>query len=68
MVSIKRLVCFALAAVTAGCVAPEAPPGQRLTPSVATKPAISAASYEDAPLPNRKMGTPNADSVIKVAR
>ncbi len=68
MVLIERLACVGLAAALAGCVAPEAPPPPRITPSAATKPAVSTAGYEDAPLPNRKMGMPNADSVIKVAR
>ena len=67
MVSIKGAVCLCLMVTVAGCVAPEAPPAPRVSPSAA-RPAISTAGYEDAPLPNRKMATPTPDGVIRVAR
>ena len=67
MVSMKRLFCLFLAVGLAGCVAPEAPPPPHVSPAAASKPAISTAGYEDAPLPNRKMGTSSGDSVIRVA-
>ena len=67
MVSLKMPVCLCLAVAMTGCVAPEAPPTPRPSPAAAAKPAISTAGYEDAPLPNRKLGTPAADSVIRIA-
>lgn len=63
-----RLICLLLAGVVAGCVAPEAPPPPRPKPSAAAKPAVSTADFEDAPRPNRKMGAPSGDSIIKMGR
>ena len=67
MVAIRGPVCLCLILAAAGCVAPEAPPAPRINPSAAAKPAVSTAGYEDAPLPNRKLGAPGAESVIRVA-
>lgn len=68
MVSLKGPVCLGLAIALAGCVAPEAPPAPRVSPSAANKPAISTAGYEDAPVANRKVGAPTSDSIIRVGR
>ena len=66
MVSLKRPVCLGLAMALAGCVAPEAPPAPKVSPSAASKPTISTAGYEDAPIANRKMGAPTSDSIIRI--
>jgi hypothetical protein len=68
MVSIKGPVCLCVLVALAGCVAPEAPPAPRINPSAAARPALSTAGYEDAPLPNRKLGAASTESVIRVAR
>ena len=68
MVSMKRSACLVFAVALTGCVAPEAPPPPHVSPSAASKPGISTAGYEDAPLPNRKLGSSSGDSVIRVAR
>jgi hypothetical protein len=67
MVSIKKLACLCSIVMLAGCIAPEAPPAPRVSPAAAEKPAVSTAGYEDAPLPNRQLGAPKQDSVIRVA-
>lgn len=67
MVWIRNSVCLYLAVALIGCVAPEDPPAPRQSPSAATKPAVSTAGYEDAPLPNRKLGAPAPDTVIRIA-
>lgn len=51
----------------AGCVAPEAPPPKHIVPPPA-RPVASGVTFEDAPLPNRKVGGPTNDSVIRLAR
>lgn len=51
----------------AGCVAPEQPPPKHIAVS-ATRPVPSGAAFEDAPLPNRKVGGPTNDSIIRMAR
>jgi hypothetical protein len=56
-----------LGVVLAGCVAPEepAPPqASRLATPAASQP--STAKFEEAPVPNRKVGGPTGDSVIRV--
>ena len=55
--------------VLAGCVAPEEPAPTRVSRPAA--PAISepsTAKFEDAPMPNRKLGAPTNDSVIRIQR
>ena len=64
--SLKRPACLCLAIALAGCVAPEAPPAPRISPSAANKPAISTSGYEDAPVANRKLGAPTSDSLIRI--
>ena len=64
----KLLISSALFLGLTACVAPEeAPVARRMTPA-ASRPALSNANFEDAPLPNRKMGAPTNDSVIRLAR
>ncbi len=63
----EKSIYVAVALVLAGCVAPEAPPAPRTSSAVETKPAVSTAGYEDAPLPNRKLGSPSSESIIRVA-
>ena len=64
----KPIVFLLLLGALAGCVAPEEPPPPRRSATTVNKPAISTADFEDAPRPNRKMGAPGSDSIIRMGR
>lgn len=58
-----------LGMVLAGCVAPEEPaPPQVSRPAAPSPSEPSTAKFEDAPIPNRKLGAPTGDSVIRIQR
>ncbi len=66
--SVFLVLMFALA----GCVAPEEPPTPRPSRVVITPqpsaPAAGSAGFSDAPIPNRKIGTPADASVIRLKK
>ena len=63
----KLLGSAALVAALTGCVAPEEPAPPRVNHSAAAAaPAPAGSKLEDAPIPNRKMGAPAGDSIIRV--
>ena len=64
----RSIACLLLLGSLAGCVAPEEPPPPRRTATTVSKPAVSTADFEDAPRPNRKMGAPSNDSIIRMGR
>ena len=66
MIAMMRLVPAALLLTLAACVAPEQPDPPKL---VRTAPAVdtSSATYEAAPTPNRRIGRPTGDEIIRIA-
>ncbi len=61
-----RPIAAALALSLAGCIAPEEPePPKLVRPAVTSAP--SSANFEAAPTPNRGLGRPAIDDVIRVA-
>jgi len=67
-ITMRYAFCFCLVALAAGCVAPEEPPAPRVKSSATVTPSASTGNYEDAPLPNRKVGGPVGDSPIRLAK
>jgi hypothetical protein len=66
--SVKPALLLTIGLALAGCVAPEEP-----APAVRHAPAASAgttaapqAGLEPAPIPNRRMGPPTSDSVVRI--
>lgn len=66
---VRVLGVAALGVTLAGCVAPEEPVAPAANRSAASAaPAPSSAKLEDAPVPNRKMGAPAGDSIIRIQK